>query len=549
MKVYLLMIFALIWAVNGQCPSEIYQYMPFAGYHLTTCGYIPRPLSSGKTINVFYVCAGNITTANKQAWMLQGGPGGNSLAMLDFIDTFASLDNKGYYCTTDYRGVGYSEELTCSSMIRDGSSCQITSNISTCIAEVQSKYNFSDFYTTQAANDVIALITMNNQINPALTTIIYGVSYGTFWVERIMQINNNIAQRWIFDGVVLPPWLPQGGWQYGALHADLLIKNFLKSCILDPTCGQHFTASDYINFELRMQSYNSYYDYEDVHKQDIGRQISQVFISPGIFSGSNFVEVINIINLIIKSTGIKKRDIHCSIDPIVYYIVKANELYTNAGISSDYQNFLYSYQQALIDVGTPDIFETLPWILPGAPFINTDPIITNGQVMVMGSNYDIQTAFGNSRQLFNYFQVYEVDVVLVEGTNWNHGTIGFTTPSGHFCGQDIVYNFIAGHAYDTSCLTQSEYATFQSAVYYDYTYPTSTPTAVATASPTPSATQIYIFFITDNAALGVVTALLIVAIIVLIVIAIDYSRNRCRNKRSRNTTDLVELVHNSSAVA
>ena len=102
-----------------------------------------------------------------------------------FLEGFAHLDPLGYYCTTDYRGVGFSGELRCGNATNEDT-CDISFD---CKAEIQLKYNLSDFYTTEAAKDVIALIDLLKQQRPTMDVVVYGVSYGTFWVQRMMQID------------------------------------------------------------------------------------------------------------------------------------------------------------------------------------------------------------------------------------------------------------------------------------------------------------------------------------------------------------------------
>ncbi|EGZ29195.1 hypothetical protein PHYSODRAFT_450444, partial [Phytophthora sojae] len=58
--------------------------------------------------------------------------------------------------------------------------------------------DLASFSTTSAANDVVTFI--SNYTNGA-STILYGISYGTILLERIMHLNPAKVTGYVLDGV------------------------------------------------------------------------------------------------------------------------------------------------------------------------------------------------------------------------------------------------------------------------------------------------------------------------------------------------------------
>jgi pimeloyl-ACP methyl ester carboxylesterase len=481
----------LITGVRSQGPDCQDETYDIAVGVTVASGHLPRPLSSGDTINVYWWCIGDLENAYRQVWLLQGGPGGYSYGLHGDLVYLYGRDSSGYYCTTDYRGVGCSDQLLCSNQTQNG--CDSFYSSSGCIAEIQQRYNFSDFYTEQAAYDVIALIEMNQETNPGAEVIIYGVSYGTFWVQRIMQLSNNIADKWIFDGVVLQPWFQNSGWQYFfSIGAFQMLDRFLNDCFQDPVCQQYFTQENYFNWRMKMLGDSSL-------KLEFSNDVYNIF-SGKTSLPNNFVAFINGINELLSNGVInqRKRDVICSSDQIVYLIVKANELYTDY-ISND--EFLFLNDQLPFDIMTADISSAIPWIQDDVK--NLSPIVTNGSILVLGGEYDIQTVADNSLDLHNYFLSQGVNSTLLEGMNWGHGVFWFTSLSDPECGHHILSRFILGEPLQPECLSSSTYTNFTTATYF--VPPTTTPTPSSTSS---NGTIIYFLTPSSSGALIAVSVLL-----------------------------------------
>ncbi|OQR83391.1 serine protease family S33 [Thraustotheca clavata] len=182
---------------------------------------------SNKTIEVFVKRA----LANKQnpkaVWLLQGGPGASTAGTMEkiMVSVYKRLDGAANVYTMDHRGTGRSHRLGCTAAQVETSGSptygEITPEVlSACIQDVniqlgasinckwfilQHENNnsfiasiLSAFSTTSAALDLSTLINYTNNTN----TYVYGVSYGTYLVERLMQLNNSNIRGYILDGVV-----------------------------------------------------------------------------------------------------------------------------------------------------------------------------------------------------------------------------------------------------------------------------------------------------------------------------------------------------------
>lgn len=421
-------------------------------------GYLIKQLSDGSNINIFYRCYGNKTIATHQMWMLQGGPGSMSTALDSDLKILSIWDRYGYYCTTDYRGVGRSDELRCSF----DDACQITDF---CYQNFTAHHNMSDYLTTKAAEDVIDLVNyMKTQLPNSVQVTLYGVSYGTFWLQRIMQLNNNIADKWIFDGVVLQPWFENGPWQNGNIDAGIRIMNFLFECSNNTVCKEHFNIKSFIKFYKTL-------DFDQ--KIQFDNDIQDIFIHPSRYD-NGFVEAINYINdMMMFDIYSSSRDHHyCDSNPFVYKIVKANDLYSKIGYENNYVNYMSLFAQLTFgSSGISDIIRTYQWINLDIDAFDYSPIYTDGQVMVLGGEYDVQTDVYNSVRLHEYFLDNGVDSQLYIGKNWGHGVVSFEDETGFLCGLSGIYDFVQGVDIKYDCLNSSEFPTFDTAEYGYYYEP------------------------------------------------------------------------------
>jgi pimeloyl-ACP methyl ester carboxylesterase len=167
------------------------------------------------------------TTATRrgQVWLLEGGPGGSGLGFFDEAPIIEPLLAAGYdVVVPNHRGI-FAPALRCNS----------PSASVECRAELTQAWGdgLRHFNTVQAAKDVRELIARMDVDEPDGETIVYGVSYGTFWASHVLQVSGELL-----DGVVLDSVLPYG---VDVSEQQVLVQaravDLLQRCVDDPVCG------------------------------------------------------------------------------------------------------------------------------------------------------------------------------------------------------------------------------------------------------------------------------------------------------------------------
>ncbi|EQC42589.1 hypothetical protein SDRG_00318 [Saprolegnia diclina VS20] len=148
------------------------------------------------------------TSPAKSAWLLQGGPGIPSNAMEDYMTLlYAAANGSTSFYTMDHRGVGRSSALVeqCkadATLKLNGTNETSNQWLSDCFAVLKAKYGALSyaFSVTSAATDLATIIE-----SPFLAdddVYVYGISYGTYLVERLMHLAPKHVKGYILDGIV-----------------------------------------------------------------------------------------------------------------------------------------------------------------------------------------------------------------------------------------------------------------------------------------------------------------------------------------------------------
>jgi pimeloyl-ACP methyl ester carboxylesterase len=153
----------------------------------------------------------NVMAPKPALYMLMGGPGGSSEHLEVVANALHKLigDQFDLYLP-EHRGVGRSTRLTCVAPQAEtiGSEGGITitdSEMVPCAAEFKYEYdtNTAKFSSPDAARDVVGLITTIKSQSAGAAQYIYGVSYGTMWATRIMQLKpGDLISGVILDSVM-----------------------------------------------------------------------------------------------------------------------------------------------------------------------------------------------------------------------------------------------------------------------------------------------------------------------------------------------------------
>lgn len=208
---------------------------------LVECAMVEAPLRygdpDGPKIDLWVQrVPARVTPKRGQIWFLQGGPGGSGTVFGGMFADLAELAPEWDLLTTDHRGVGYSTRLGCSAQEASGSEggFQVTeAEWPACLQDVQSTWgdDLAEFTTTAAAHDIGLLVERTRE--PGADVHLFGVSYGTYWLIRYLQLYPDQV-----DGVILDSIAPPG---ISFADYDLFMNDvgmdFLEACAADALCS------------------------------------------------------------------------------------------------------------------------------------------------------------------------------------------------------------------------------------------------------------------------------------------------------------------------
>jgi pimeloyl-ACP methyl ester carboxylesterase len=166
------------------------------------CADVAMPVFHGKSlvgdvtfpVHVTRVLAN--VKATEQLWLLNGGPGGDGASLASVAQGFRRSGWPIDFYLVDHRGTGKSNFLSCAGD-------DVAIDVATCGPELVTKWGKSldGFSTTEAARDVINLAKRSEEAGKR--PFVMGISYGTYWAHRILQIAPETFTGAILDGVCL----------------------------------------------------------------------------------------------------------------------------------------------------------------------------------------------------------------------------------------------------------------------------------------------------------------------------------------------------------
>jgi pimeloyl-ACP methyl ester carboxylesterase len=206
------------------------------------CAIVDAPLDhdapDGKKVKLLISRIASTPGATAQIWVLQGGPGGSAADMTQIGVLFGRNVPKLDVYTLEHRGVGASDRLACSgeTMMIDTPEKGIAM-LKSCATELETKWGkdgLAKFNTTQAARDLGWAI--DKVRKPGQKVYVYGVSYGTYWALRYLQVRGEQPDAVILDSVVTPgvQFISQFEEQY-----DWAIQKLAELCKADSVCKAH----------------------------------------------------------------------------------------------------------------------------------------------------------------------------------------------------------------------------------------------------------------------------------------------------------------------
>ena len=207
------------------------------------CAFVQLPASYndplGPKLEVFLKRKKAIQPSVGQLWLLMGGPT-TSVALEPAIEIFEYLREDLDIYLIERRGFGRSTLLRCPEQEAENSPGGKTITIDElvdCTAFLEEKHGRLEYFrTTYAAYDVDHLIQAMRKDDDEV--YIYGTSYGTFWLNRFLQVTSQPVDGLIFDGGCGP-----GDCSFNSASAvlgwDATGRRLLRQCAEDERCGSY----------------------------------------------------------------------------------------------------------------------------------------------------------------------------------------------------------------------------------------------------------------------------------------------------------------------
>ena len=175
-----------------------------------------------------------LTTENNTLFFLMGGPGGSGWILLETTARNIPASFGLTLIFPDHRGTGLSTVLGC-----DDNDSQ-TINVD-CVNYLKARWGIdglNQFSITAAAHDLAVQVQSFQLTRPGRISI-YGVSYGTLWLDRFLQIYPTLVQSAVMDGVINPALISISRYD---LWASSVASQFLTHCQTEPDCSRYFPA-------------------------------------------------------------------------------------------------------------------------------------------------------------------------------------------------------------------------------------------------------------------------------------------------------------------
>jgi pimeloyl-ACP methyl ester carboxylesterase len=205
------------------------------------CTKLPVPLDydnpKGEQIEIFvFRYLGSADQKKGQLWFLEGGPGGSGLVLAPRMKYFAERYPQFDVYALDHRGVGQSARVGCPGDNEFQFDLEKTAQ---CVNDIKATWGdrLAFFTTTNAARDVHQVV--NRLRESDRDVFIYGISYGTYWLLRYLQLYPNSVNGIVLDSICSPGecFLDYyDGWN------NEMGSQFMELCKQDPVCLQKMST-------------------------------------------------------------------------------------------------------------------------------------------------------------------------------------------------------------------------------------------------------------------------------------------------------------------
>lgn len=206
--------------------------------HDAECATVSMPLDwdnpKGSTIDLFVKRQRAAQPSGRQVWLLAGGPGGPGDEMAAVVPVLTAQDPTIDIYIPDHRGTGLSKILACPHSVPLSDEPDAVPVWSSCIESIKSEWGdgLSEMTITNAARDLGELIARVRL--PGEEVHVMGISYGTFWAQRYLQLYPTQPTSVTLDAVGHPQVTDL--YKSDALF-DSIGRKLLQVCAADPFCS------------------------------------------------------------------------------------------------------------------------------------------------------------------------------------------------------------------------------------------------------------------------------------------------------------------------
>lgn len=168
-------------------------------------------------------------TTTGQVWLIAGGPGESGASFYPFLGTLRAAFPDRDLIIPDHRGTGYSTRLCPAEEAADSQGGHALSGAEwgTCIGGMYAELDRTRAFTvTNASHDLSALITRYRSEG---SVQVYGVSYGTQLILRMLQTAPVPLDGIILDGLVPPEASPEWDLSHRTAVVDKVGRSLLSA--------------------------------------------------------------------------------------------------------------------------------------------------------------------------------------------------------------------------------------------------------------------------------------------------------------------------------
>ncbi|MBI5537645.1 MAG: alpha/beta fold hydrolase [Deltaproteobacteria bacterium] len=436
------------------------------------CATLQVPLDwsqpQGQTIPLYVDRITHNPGATAQLWLLQGGPGGSGQDMVAIATLVLEGDLPSFdIFTLDHRGVGMSARLGCALeptkppvAIPGGLHADLLTTWQDCMQEVQSKWGegLKQFNTTNAARDLAWAIDRTR--TPGQQTFVYGVSYGTYWAQRYLQLNPDQPA-----GVVLDSIVPMDGQFLSQfdLQPDKAASNLADLCKNDSFCASKLGSDPKSKLAAIWAKQQTTPCLPLAEANDVrefaGGALQASFMSPAAFAAMYRLDRCSEQDKTALKTAIEL----FSSDPgdpglfssLLYFNVTFSELWETPAPATS--TLLERYQQSLFVVGAYTMHD-LDAAWPVYPWDGWVRKYAESKVpmLMLNGTLDTQTPIDTAQLVKPYYSAEHQTFVTIPYAN--HGTIIEGIQTGQEpCGAHLIIDFVKSPTspLNTSCTQQT----------------------------------------------------------------------------------------------